>query len=563
MLFFFRRRKPQKELSFDEILLDSSNLPSFNRGRMEGRIEKPISRGSILAVALIFMLIVVVFTGKLFMLQVSEGAEFARQSTENTLRDTLIVAERGVIKDRNGELLAWNEIDHTGQYQFPVRAYTNRGGMGQLIGYVSYPQKDKAGFYYRTEYLGRSGIEEAFHEYLQGQNGKQLVETTALGEVISEHVVETPQAGEELMLSIDAELSEYMHSMLASTTEMLGFRSGAAAMMDVETGEIVAMASFPSYDPEILSDGDDVAAIEALNTDERFPFLNKVVGGVYTPGSIVKPFVAYGALAEKIIDPNKIIVSNGSLIVPNRYDPDNPTTFADWRAHGAMTMRDAIAYSSNVYFYTIGGGFGDQPGLGITKLHKYFTLFGLEEKTGIPLLGELVGTVPDPQWKEENFDDDWRLGDTYFTSIGQYGFLVTPIEMLRAYAALANGGKLVEPQILLGARGKQIDLNLDMGSLNIVQEGMRRTVIQDGGTARGLERKDVAVAAKSGTAELGSTKAFVNSWIAGYFPYEKPKYAFVLLMEHGPRENTLGAGRVMGWIMEWISVHKPHLFSVE
>lgn len=563
MIFFRRRKQKNKEISFDEILLDSSNLPSFNRGRMEGRIEKPISKRSIFAVGGIFLLIALVFTGKLFTLQVLEGALYAKQSAENTLQDSLIVAERGVIRDRNGELLAWNEIDHTGQYQFPVRAYTDRGGLGQLIGYVSYPQKDKAGFYYRTEYLGRSGVEEAFHNILQGQNGRQLVETTALGEVISEHVVEAPHPGEELTLSIDAELSEYMHGLIASTTSMLGFRSGAAVIMDVETGEILALASFPSYDPEVLADGDDTEAIEALNNDDRFPFLNKVVGGVFTPGSIVKPFVAYGALKEKIIDPMKIIVSTGSITVPNPYNPENPSVFADWRAHGAMTMRDAIAYSSNVYFYTIGGGFGDQPGLGITRLRNYFALFGLEEKTGVPLLGEQSGTIPDPKWKQENFDDDWRLGDTYFTSIGQYGFLVTPLEMLRAYAALANGGTLIEPQVLLGSAGKKTELNLDQDALKIVQEGMRRTVIQNGGTARALERKDVEIAAKSGTAELGSTKAYVNSWIAGYFPYEKPKYAFVLLMERGPRENTLGAGRVMGWVFDWIAANRPSLFLSE
>lgn len=276
---------------------------------------------------------------------------------------------------------------------------------------------------------------------------------------------------------------------------------------------------------------------------------------------MVKPFVAYAALAEKIINPMKIVVSTGSITVPNPYNPDNPSIFNDWRAHGAMTMRDAIAFSSNVYFYTIGGGFGDQPGLGITRLHKYFTLFGLEDTTGIPLLGEVSGTVPDPQWKEEHFDDDWRLGDTYFTAIGQYGFLSTPVEILRAYAALANGGVLVEPQVIFGAQGDRTDLKLDQDALDVVREGMRGTVIQDGGTARALERADVAIAAKSGTAELGASKARVNSWVAGFFPYEKPKYAFVLLMEYGPRENTLGAGRVMGWVFDWISQHRPELLE--
>lgn len=556
-----RKKNRKTEISFDEILLDSSNLPSFNVARLEGRIEKPIPRRSIYAVGFIFALIALMFFGKMFSLQIIDGAELAKQSSENMLQQTLIVAERGIVYDRNGELVAWNELDHTGQYDFPVRAYTDREGLGQLIGYVSYPQKDRAGFYYRHEYLGRSGIEEAYHSELQGVNGAQLVEVTALGEVVSESVVDDAIPGKEIRLSVDAELSEHMYQIIASTTKELGFRSGAGAIMDVRTGEMIAMTSFPSYDPEILSDGDDVAAIEAYNTDDRFPFLNKIVGGAYTPGSIVKPFVAYGALAENIIDPMKVIVSNGSITIPNPYNPENPSIFNDWRAHGAMTMRDAIAYSSNVYFYTIGGGFGDQPGLGITKMYSYFKLFGIGEKTGIPLLGEVEGTVPSPLWKKEVFDDEWRLGDTYFTSIGQYGFLATPLQMLRAFAALANGGTLITPTLVLGEQGAREELNLNQDDLEVIHEGMRATVIQNGGTARALERKDVAIAAKSGTAELGSTKSYVNSWIAGYFPYEEPKYAFILFMEQGPRANTLGAGRVMSWVFNWIAEHRPELLA--
>jgi penicillin-binding protein 2 len=276
----------------------------------------------------------------------------------------------------------------------------------------------------------------------------------------------------------------------------------------------------------------------------------------------VKPFVAYGALAENIIDPKKIIVSNGSLVVPNAYDPTNPTVFRDWRAHGPMTMWDAIAYSSNVYFFIVGGGFGDQRGLGITKINEYMHLFGIGEKTGIDLMGEEAGLVPNPEWKESVFGDDWRLGDTYLTSIGQYGFQTTPLQMLRAYAAIANGGYLLTPHVEMGKTGERENLLLDTRALTIVREGMRKTVIQDGGTARSLERSDVTVVAKSGTAELGASKAYVNSWIAGYFPYEKPRYAFILFMEYGPRSNTVGAGSVMGKVMDWIAENRPEYFQV-
>jgi len=557
------RKKKKEDISYDEILLDASNLPAFDVHRMEGRMELPLSRKSVSAVGIAFLVIAILFFSQLYKLQVIQGAEFRDRSENNRIHQSLIVAERGTVYDRNGELIAWNELDETGEYTFPVRAYSDRRGIGPLIGYVSYPKKDSSGFYFRTEYLGRNGVEEAYNDLLQGENGEQLVEVNAFNEVISESVVLLPDPGGELSLSIDAELSEIMHDLISTTTEQNGFRSGAAAMMDVHTGELVAFSSFPSYDPEILADGDDEEEIERLSNDDRFPFLNKVTNGLYTPGSIVKPFLAYAALAEDIIDPMKIIYSNGSISVPNPYSPGNPTVFKDWRAHGPMTMQDAIAYSSNVYFYTIGGGFEAQKGLGISKINKYMKFFGFGEKTGIALSGEQAGTVPSPEWKEEVFGDDWRLGDTYHTSIGQFGFQTTPIQMLRAYAALANGGTLVTPHIILGEKREGTDLKLNERNLNIVLGGMRKTVIQDGGTARALQRNDVEIAAKSGTAEVGEGNAFVNSWIAGFFPYDEPRYAFILFMEHGPRSNTVGAGSVMGKVFDWMAEYRPEYLVSE
>ena len=558
----FWRKQKKKEVSFDEILLDASNLPSFNQGRLEGRIELPIAKRNIAFVGILFGCVSVLFLYTLFNLQVVEGVKYKDISENNTIDQTTIIAERGVVYDRNGELVAWNEDDKSDEYSFPMRAYTNRRGLGQLTGYVSYPLKDSKGFYYRTEYLGRNGVEGAYDAVLKGVNGQQLVEANAHGDVVGEHVVEPPEAGAPLHLSIDAELSEAMYDIIATATAKAGFRSGAAAIMDVHTGEILAMTSFPSYDPEVMADGDDVALINTYNTDERFPFLNKVLGGVYTPGSIVKPFIAYAALAENIISPDKVIVSNGYILLPNPYDPEKPTKFVDWRVQGPMTMREAIAFSSNVYFYIIGGGFGDQKGLGITKIKDYMTRFGLGTKTGILLSGEQAGTVPDPAWKQEVFEDDWRLGDTYHTSIGQFGFQTTPLQMLRAYGAIANGGQLFVPHVEQGKTGTSTDLGLQESYLEIVRQGMRKTVNFDGGTARAFDRKDVAIAAKSGTAELGVDNAYVNSWAAGFFPYENPQYAFILMMDKAPRSNALGGTRVMGDIVEWMSIHTPQYLGI-
>lgn len=557
----FRRRK-QKIVELDEVLLDATNIASFNLARLEGKRELPISLRSIYAVGAVFFVVTSLYFFKIFELQVTKGAEYREIAENNSVDQAVVIAERGVVYDRRGELVAWNEFDDRSVYDFPIRAYTDRLGLGQVLGYVSYPRRDTKGFFYRTEYIGRSGVEAAYDTILRGHNGSKIVVADALGDTIGEHAIEPSQSGEALHLSLDAELSEAMYQIISTSSAKAGFRSGAGAIMNVHTGELIALTSFPTYDPEVMADGYDTETIEEYNQDDRLPFLNKVVSGAYTPGSIVKPFVAYAALAEDIIDPNKEIVSTGELVVPNPYNPSNPSRFTDWRAHGVMTMREAIAFSSNVYFYIVGGGYGDQPGLGITKMSEYYRRFGLGSTTGITIAQEQAGVVPDPAWKAEVFNDDWRLGDTYFTAIGQFGFLTTPIQMLRAYAALANGGTLVAPHVLLGQQGETRDIGLNPEYLKIVHEGMRKTVILNGGTARSLERKDVAIAAKSGTAEVGAGNAYVNSWAAGFWPYEDPEYAFILMMDKAPRSNALGATRIMGDVVQWMSVHRPEYLGL-
>lgn len=561
------RKRSKKAVEFDEIFMDSSNLPAFNLGRMEGRLEMPIRRRGIMTVAGIFGLIMAVFLYELIDLQLVNGADYRERSDNNSVHENILIAERGVIYDRRGEMLAWNAADYEATRGFPLRSYTDRSGLGQLLGYVSYPQKDNNGFYYRTDYIGRTGLESAYEQVLHGKNGSQLIEINVGGEVISSLSVNRGEAGQSFTTSVDAELSEMMYDIIASSTEKAGFRSGAGAIMDVETGEIIAMTSFPSFDPEVMANGSDVDLIESYNTDERFPFLNKVTGGAYTPGSIVKPFLAYAALEENVIPASKTIYSDGDLSIPNPYNPDLPTVFRDWRAHGAVDMKKAIAYSSDVYFYIIGGGLpaiaapqagvNEMPGLGIRRIDEYMKKFGFGEKTNINFPGEQGGLIPTPEWKEETFDEAWLLGNTYHTSIGQFGFLVTPLQMLRAYAALGNGGKLLTPTFIAGDTPHYAELDLNESYLDIVREGMRMAVDTDGGTVRGLDLDYVVIAGKSGTAELGNDNEHVNSWVAGFWPYDKPKYAFILLMERAPRSNSLGAGWVMREVFTWMHEHRP------
>lgn len=547
-------KKKRHQIDFDEVLLDAFNLPEFDKGRLEGRIELPIARRGVYGVGIFFILVAGVYLFQLFKLQVISGEAYAAQSTNNHLNESIIFAERGVITDRNGEELAWNAESVAGR-AFAERVYTNRKGLGQILGYVNYPRKDSSGFYFRTEYVGRGGVEESYNEVLAGHNGAQLIEVDALGNTISEHVVHDPIPGENIELTIDAELSSALYDHIATSAAKVGFRSGAAVIMDVRTGEVVALASYPSFDPEVMTRGADQQALDAYINDDRMPFLNKIVAGNYTPGSIVKPFMALAALAEQIVSPSKTFVSTGRLVIPNPYNPGNVSVFNDWKAHGTVDMRRAIAVSSNVYFFIIGGGYGDQKGLGITKIGEHMARFGFGHATGVKLPGEEDGFVPSPVWKKETFDEDWRLGDTYNTSIGQYAFQVTPLQMVRAYAAIANGGKLMKPLFVKGETPETVDLNIDPADLKVIHEGMRQGVLD--GTPRALNRPDIEFAGKTGTAELGTRKEYVNSWVVGFYPYKDPQYAFVLLMEKGPRANLFGASPIFSQFVPWMKAHKP------
>jgi penicillin-binding protein 2 len=545
------------EIYPDEIFLDAKNLPDFDTHQFEGRIEKPIHPAVFSWFGIVALLVFVIFGGRLVKLQVVQGAEFKARSENNRLDNDTIFANRGVIMDRNGVPLAWNDLNANGE--FARRAYATSSGFAHLVGYVRYPAKDSSGIYYQTEFTPKDGAELEFDRELSGVNGERIRETDAHGDVVSESVIKPPTPGTNVFLAADARIQAALYERIKNLVSERGFRAGAGVIMDVHTGEIIALTSYPEYDPKTMADGEDVARIQGYLTDRFNPFLDRVVAGQFIPGSIIKPFFALGALEENLIDPEKEILSTGQITIPNPYNPDNVTIFRDWKAHGYVDMRRAIAVSSNVYFFAIGGGYQDQKGLGITRLERYARAFGFGSLTGIDITGEKEGNVPNPIWKKETFgEEEWRLGDTYNTSIGQYGFQVTPIQAVRATAALANGGTLVTPTILKDnprTLRSVSALPFSADNIRIVQEGLRNSVTE--GTASGLNIPGVDVAGKTGTAELGVTKAEVNTWVTGYWPYEHPRYAFAVMMERGPRANTVGATYVMRQLLEWMKEGAP------
>lgn len=564
---FFKKKENLKnrsrEIDPDEILLDASNLPQFDRSQFEGRLERPISRTAAFSCFAAFLLIAFLFVGKLWALQIRDGAAYAKQSADNALRRTILFADRGVVYDRNGTLLAWNTASTTAP-EFSGRAYAALPGLSHVVGFVKYPSRDNSGFYYREDYAGMDGVEKTENDLLAGKNGTRIVETDALGRVVSQSVIEPPVDGQNIALSIDAQVQTQLYQFMEKLAGSIGFSGGAAAIMDIRTGELLALVSYPEYDSQIMTDGTDAAAILHFVRGPDQPFLDRAIDGLYTPGSIVKPFVALAALREHVISPDTKILSTGSISIPNPFDPTKRSVFMDWRPQGFVDMRQALAVSSDVYFYEVGGGFENQPGLGIENIDRYMKMFGFGTVDQANPLLDVAGTVPSPEWKSRNFNgEEWRIGDTYNTSIGQYGFLVTPLQMARAVASIANGGTLLEPTLLLAsttpagsrAAGAASALPFTADEFTVVREGMRDAV--KSGTAKGLDIPEVAIGAKTGTAELGSAKKHVNSWVVGFFPYEDPHYAFAAIMERGPYTNTIGALYVMRQLFEWMAVHTP------
>ncbi len=553
----FRRSKKSHYIDPDEIFLDSRNLPSFNTQQFEGRIESPISKRAVYLIALFFLTIGLIFTYRVGVIQVIRGGEFAKRSDDNKLNHTPVFPDRGIVYDRKGVELVWNDGG---------RKYIDKPGFGHLLGFVGYPTdaQIKEFKYNPKQPVGRDGVEESFNDDLAGESGLRIEEVNAKGQVESDHVLKEAVSGKSINLSVDARLQEGLYKSIKDLAIQQNFTGGAGVIMDLKTGEVMALTSYPEYDPNIIVDGKDRATIRGYGTDRANPFLNRAISGRYTPGSTVKPILAMGALSEKTMDSNKFFLTNGKLTLPNPYNPDSPSIFPDNADHGSVDMRKGIAVSSNVYFYILGGGFRDQKGLGIYNIEKYMRLFGLGEKTGINLGGEVDGIIPNPEWKSKTFNgEQWRIGDTYHTAIGQYGVQVTLLQVLRAFAAIATDGNIIVPTVLKQEPDYIVkpirELGLDSKNFKVVHEGMRMTVTN--GTALILNTPEINLAVKSGSAEIDAGKKYVNSWLSGYWPYDNPHYAFSIVMEQGPRNVTSGAGRVMRNFVDYIKIYAPEYLT--
>lgn len=447
------------------------------------------------------------------------------------------------------------DLPGVGLYKTKHRNYVDSLIFSHLLGYEGKIRKEELEIhpeYLMTDSIGKQGIEKSYESALRGRHGFQRVEVDAFGKVIKELGVVEPESGNDLMTNIDADLQKKIFDSLQTLLEKRELKRAAAIALDPRSGAIRAMVSLPSFDNNLFAEGISTEEYRKLSEDPSEPLFNRALSGEYPPGSTIKPVVAAAALAESVVTPSTILDGLGGILRIGAF------SFRDWQAHGPSDIRRAIAESNDIFFYTIGGGYGGIRGLGMERMKWYENLFGYGEETGIDMPGEADGFIPDPEWKKEKKGERWYIGDDYHAAIGQGFVLSTPLQILNSVAAIANGGTLYAPRVVSQIRSSDGNVTpviapilrekfIDSDILRIVREGMRQTVTE--GTAQSLKDVPVTVAGKTGTAQFGTDKK-THGWFVSFAPFETPELAMIVLVE-GQGEEGYNAVPVTKEVYDW------------
>lgn len=399
----------------------------------------------------------------------------------------------------------------------PQRYYIYPYQFAHLLGYVKeatafYESLKKYG-YTPLERVGFKGIEQYYDAYLKGKDGGELIEIDVQGRVVGFLGTQLTKKGKDIFLTVDSRIQKI-------ATQVLGEKKGVIILMNSENGEIIALYSSPSFDPNYFVSGKDV---DKFLNNQTNPLLNRAVQAVYPIGSLFKPLIGVGALEEKKATPSTTFKCNAEFKL-------GIASFSCWNAHGEQNLYEALIHSCNIYFYNLGLI------LGPDSLSKWAKKFGLDSVTGIDLPYEKKGFIPDPRWKKKALKKDWFAGDTVNFSIGQ-GFLeTTPLEILIAINVFASGGYLVTPHILQKVEATKSGLlartylGISDKNLEIIKKSLRGVVSEETGTAHILERLGLELSGKTGTAQ---TKTKPHGWFVGFFPYKKPLYTICVFLENG------------------------------
>ncbi len=459
--------------------------------------------------------------------------------------------------------------------QVPVRDYIYKEKISHILGFmgpipaVLADEYRDNGYKNPNERVGISGLELAYQDELRGTPGLQNLVVDLFGSekgVIGDETQPVP--GQSLHLSLNMRLQRKMDELLQAMMDEQDAPWGVTITMDPRSGGILGMVSLPSFDNNIFSASIPEGYLE-LQEDERKPLINYAIGGLYPPGSVFKMVTASAALRENIVTPQYIIRDDGPIYLPNRFLPDDRTQdqeFVSWNHkleynHGPLNVVQALALSNDIYFYFIGGGFPPDNfiGLGDRLMADWASEFSYGESTGIDLPGEVAGLVPDDEWKRRTRAESWTTGDSYNVSIGQGDLLATPLQVLVATAAIANGGIIYEPQLVhhtTDVEGNLVrdfepkvkrELTLDPWVIDVVQQGMWAAVNSEFGTAIEGRIDGIEVAGKTGTAEFcewdpeeqdcrfrdEDDNLPTHAWYVAYAPYDAPEVINVTFVYRG------------------------------
>ncbi|MFZ2192924.1 MAG: penicillin-binding protein 2 [Candidatus Moraniibacteriota bacterium] len=473
------------------------------------------------------------------------------KNTEQSLLKENISQDQALILAENASKLPGIVIERTA-----IRNYEDSFIFSHIIGYdgkITREEIDKNKDYSMTDYIGKSGIEKTYETELRGVAGAEQVEIDSRGVVKKNLGVINSQSGNDLILNIDQELQKKIYDSLLSILEKTETKLAAAVAIDPRNGGVLAMVSIPGYDNNMFARGITSDEYKLLISDKDLPLLNRATSGEYPPGSTIKPAVAAAALSEGTITPSTIINGlGGSLSIGN-------FRFGDWKVHEPSDVKKAIAESNDIFFYTIGGGYGSIKGMGMDVMKKYENFFGFGSLTGIDLPNESSGFIPSEQWKLDKLKERWYIGDSYHCAIGQGFITSTPLQVANYTAAIANGGTLYVPRVVnrikknnnteeyISAKIVRKDFISD-DVMQVIREGMRQVVTD--GTAQTLKDLSVPVAGKTGTAQFGVGGKETHGWFISFAPYENPEIAMVVLAEGGG-EGHSSAVPVTKEVYDW------------
>ncbi|CUH95743.1 putative membrane protein [Propionispora sp. 2/2-37] len=447
----------------------------------------------------------------------------------------------------------------------PVRHYLYNELAAQVLGYVGNISEEEYGEYKQQGYgpnelIGKSGLEKEWEQVLRGREGGRAVEVNVQGEEVNMLGEEAATPGEAIVTTLDANLQKAAEESLAAQVER-SRKSGAPAqggcvvVLNVQNGEVLAMASYPAFNPNLFTDGISYQEWERLATDVRNPLANKVIQNAYPPGSVFKIVTAAAALDTGQTKADEVFIDKGVYIY-------HGWSFYGWdiKGLGKLDIVGAIAWSSDPVFYELGRR------LGVDRLADYARTFGFGQTTGIKLAGEVQGVVPTVAWKEERFQQPWYEGETLIAAIGQGYYLATPLQQAMLLMAVANRGVMYRPQLVKqvlaqdGSVAQEFPAEilrtvyLQPAHWELIRQGLQQ--VTAGGTGAAVFRDfQPTVAGKSGSAETG--KGTTHSWFACYAPADRPEIAVAVLVEEGGEGSVAAAPVVREVLQAYFKAAKP------